>query len=692
MTHISDLMLKTDARSLLDYIEDCATKRDAHLSVSKEIMDAYTSSTRQTPVLDPNDPLNDGKWPENHTFEWLSLVLPKVIYSNPRVRVSGRFSGVDEDIASRMTAGINHTLRMQKGHRHLKDLFVNMSAGFAVGQVRIAAMPTSGMSTRERAALAFKPMMPMIDRIPPHRFIYDSDADDFERMRFMGHMWRADKEDLLDSDEYDREQVQKMVIGEGKERYHQKRKMRDGKKEEIEEVFGYDIWVPEAEIPDKEKRESGKYHGMIFTVAVSATSEGQSEPVHLRKPVPYYGPASGPYHLFDSYPVPDMPLPLAPLAATWDQVKELNNHAKSASKSAINWKKIVVVGDNNQKTAQVITDTTHGHVVNVDGTLDNVKEMEFGGLSDMQLDMVAFMRERRDRSTGLSDQSRGPLSAGSASASATLIADNANMRDARLSFLEQQFHEGVIALLEKMAWFLYNNEFVAFRMDREAAVQLHPRPKTLPDEGAAEEIVMKEFEKNGLIETFDTQSFLSRVDEVRKVLRWNPASAFPTDDILDVADKGDGTYVGKSLFELSGGIPFEYFDFDIEPYSMSRTDQAMLQKRAQDRVTITSKIAMVMAQTPWVKWGDLMTMWGESNNDSSFRDIIDMEMLKKVQEIMNQGLFQKMQGAMGGGVQSPATSNQMGDGTFSDVGEFNPVADLTNMQNEGLPMQQEGLE
>lgn len=689
-------MLKVDAESLLDYIEDCAKKRDAHLAVTTRIIDAYTSSTREYPKVDLSNSSNgqdDGRWPENHTFEWLSLVLPKVIFSNPRVRVSGRFSGVDEDIARRMTAGINHTLRMQKGLRHLKDMFVNMSSGFAVGQVRIAAMPTSGMSTLERRALSFKPMMPIIDRIPPHRFVYDSEADDFERMRFMGHMWRADKEDLMKSEEYDSEIVALMTPGEGKDRYHQNRKKADLKeRQDREEVFGYDIWVPEAEIQDEEKRESGKYHGMIYTVAVSATARGQSEPVFLKGPVPYYGPPSGPYHLFDAYPVPDVPLPLSPLAATWDQVNELNNHAKSVSRSSRNYKRLIVVGNSNSKNAQKIVDTPHGHVVEIEGALDESKELEFGGPSQLQITMLDLMRERRDRSTGLSDQSRGPLTSGQANASATAVADNANMRDARLSFIEQQFHEGVVAILEKMAWFLYNNEFVAFRMDTEAALQLHPRPKGLPDEGEAENLVMAEFREKGLIETFSTEDFLGRYEEVRKALRWNPASAFPTDDLLKVSEESEGLYKGQSLFELSGGIPFEYFDFEIEPYSMSRTDQAMLQKRAQDRVTITSKIAMTMAQTPWVKWDDLLGAWGESNNDSSFRDIIDMQMLKKVQQVMNEGLFQKMQGAMGGGVQSPTSSNQVGDGGFSSIVDQGLGGDLADLANEGLPMQTEGLE
>jgi len=87
---------------------------------------------------------------------------------------------------------------------------------------------------------------------------------------------------------------------------------------------------------------------------------------------------------------------------------------------------------------------------------------------------------------------------------------------------------------------------------------------------------------------------------------------------------------------------------DIDPYSMVRVDDALLQKRAQDAIVLISQMAPMIPQMPYVNWTGLLDQWGETMNIKKFSEVaLNLPML---QAMMGQMAMQQQAAQMGMGV------------------------------------------
>ena len=103
-----------------------------------------------------------------------------------------------------------------------------------------------------------------------------------------------------------------------------------------------------------------------------------------------------------------------------------------------------------------------------------------------------------------------------------------------------------------------------------------------------------------------------------------------------------------------GDVDGDYDDLmlTIDPFSMERTSEVVLQRRAIEVVTLIGQIAPLFAQAPWVDWPSVMGMLGQTMNIPSLGSIIDLE---KAGEAMQQGMIGPA-GSGGGGVSQLAPS------------------------------------
>ena len=317
----------------------------------------------------------------------------------------------------------------------LTDIAVDMCFNFGVALVteekNKTLRPNPGL---QKTAT---PMWPVCTRIPQHRFFVDPVADTLEEARFIGHKWVRDKEDLLkmaeenEKEGWDAEAIEKMsVTSDNQELGRDEKDLPDR-----EEVVCYEIYVPEITLEDSLGEKHG-FNGTIYTLAVAVDDEDEKA-AFIRKPRPYYGPRWGPYVLFGIYKVPNAIYPLSPLVAIEGQVEELNRHAESASQSAEQYKKLILVDNTDPKFSQRVKDSQDNYVIPVSGLEKaRVVQAEIGGMTQQQLTYLQVARDRLDRNSGITDAQRGNIEGRGTATEVTVAAEasrgTAGAKDSRV--------------------------------------------------------------------------------------------------------------------------------------------------------------------------------------------------------------------------------------------------------------------
>lgn len=503
--------------------------------------------------------------PENFHYEYCSYMLPRLVYNNPRVQVKSRRVGAQRVVGEAIRHGLNRwcvdtDFRTTLVRGAVDYLFIHT--------VLLTTQEEDVRSLHESYKQQFGnkvPYLPRVTHIETEDFVFDPLGRTASDWRWAGHRFVRDKDDLL-------EEAKDEGSGWNREVLDELQELRDGKKQDDEpdrvsapnrnEIVLYEVWYPEHYDEDKydsaeEAAEDG-FHGMIFTLA-----KGQCGPMSavgkkkwVREPRPYYGPRWGPYSYIGAYPVPGESRKLSPLTAVEPLVRNLNQHARAVRDGAATYKRFPVVAGDDPKIAQSIKSAQHGHVLAVAGfTRDQVEVIEQGGLTAQQLESMALFKDQLDRNAGLGEAQRGATTSG---ATATETAVAANSSALRMDFIAQQWADGVTRTLRTVAWYLYHDDRVIFPLGEEAS-------KDLGAEGA-EAIIF---------------------------------------------EGGD--------FDTESGATFDDLELDIEPYSMERVDQGLLQRRTMELVGMVPNLVQMMAMAPdGVDWAALLDRIGDAFNAPGF--------------------------------------------------------------------------
>lgn len=404
--------------------------------------------------------------PENHAHEYESLVVPKIIFNDPRVRGGSR-SGDDAE-AMELEVALNQWSRDTKLRRPLTAIAVDF--GMTWGAMHVTRQPRPGQHPRN----IHGPHWPVAQRLSNRRFFLDPLCLMVGEARHMGHMYVTTKDDLLREAEIDPEgwDVAAIKALQQDDSFRTDAKNRYGVPDRGE-VCVYEMWIPSHELPGSMGPDEG-FHGTIFTL-VKGQGESAYRDTFIRAPRAFYGPRDGPYELFGAYIVPDSPYPLSPLAAVEAQAQDLNAHAKAANASAAQYKKLVLVSETNSKLAKALADKPHNFVVKVPGLKkDEVIEVEIGGVPAEMVKMLELTKMRLDRTLGMDDAQRGTADP-DATATAVAVADSASTT--RLAFLRQQYADGVQGVFRKAGWYFHNDSQAAIPLGAEAKSLLGVPPQ-----------------------------------------------------------------------------------------------------------------------------------------------------------------------------------------------------------------------
>ena len=451
-------MLGTNPRALYEEIKAAERLREKHTSSMGEQVEKYTG-----PYYKDGGPYN-GYAAENHYYEFISLVVPRLVFDNPRVRVETRRPGTQGLVAQAMKHGLNRWVRDSNLRKVLTDVAVDMCFNFGVAL--ITEEKNKGLRPALETQTPATPMWPVCTRIPQHRFFVDPVAESIDQARFIGHKWVRDKEDLLQMAEDDKDAgwnadaIEKMsATTDNRELGRDEKDLPDR-----EEVVCYEVYVPEVELDDSLGEKHG-FNGTIYTLAVAVDDEDEKA-AFIRDPRPYYGPRWGPYVIFGIYKVPNQIFPLSPLVAIEGQVEELNRHAESASVSAEMYKKLILVDNTDPKFVQRVKDAQDNYVIPVSGLeKQRVVQAEIGGMTQQQLSYLQVARDRLDRNSGITDAQRGNIEGRGTATEVTVAAEASTVR---MAFMKREFSDAVQQVLKTVAWFLYHDDRVVMPLGQEA--------------------------------------------------------------------------------------------------------------------------------------------------------------------------------------------------------------------------------
>lgn len=530
--------------------------------------------------------LGADKAPTNTCWEYITLVLPQMVWTNPTLIVESHIPGEAAYSAMGLQYALQSLMKKQELDTEWAQIFTDALAWRGVSMVttEVNYAPRyrdgltvfdwhKGESTLGKGA-GREVETPRMIRLDPTDFYIDPEAVSHTRARYMGHCWDAHIEDLRaladDGEDWDIDKLESISAS-------------DTPGREEDPIRLYEFFLPgvldplaidahEAGRNDADGRErkdyedpikSGLYTGTVYTMAEAG--EGGSD---VRGPRLYRGPACGAYGIYEGTPVPGRSTGLAPLMAVKDQIDEHARVGKAVIASCEAYKSIVVTAF--AEIQELIKDAPNGTVANADiapGMLkDAVQALAIGGPPKELLESWAITKASLDESLGLSDAKRGIATSGT-TATGEAIADKS--ADMRLAMLREGCHKRACSQVWVMAWHIEHSR------DFE-----EPLPQAALVEG---------------LEHFDLE---------------------PDNDGAVAVYQG-----GDALDTTRPGRAFEAKSLSFMPMSMERTSEATQQRRALQTLDGHAKMAEIMQANPNLPIDKIADRFGQQMNLAGFGEL-----------------------------------------------------------------------
>lgn len=455
-------MIKTSPQNLTQEVTAAETVRDRVLEFWKEIVFEYTGPAYA----------QDGKtnietttnWsPEAHAFEYISLMVPRLVHDCPRFNASSRRGGDFRLIAAAMKHGLNRWARDSRLRDVIREVAVDACIAFGVMHVTLEAY--------DKPDTPGARMRPRVERVPPTSWFCDPLALTMGACRYQGHHYPRDISDVLKEAEDPNSGWDLAALKDLSKATADATKLSRAKGLNVpdrEEFVCTEVWVPEYQV-EGYSREDG-YHGAIFTLVEGHSGGDVEGEGFIRAPRPFYGSPDGPYCVMGVYVVPNRPYPLGPIQATHGQSRQLNDQSRAMHKAAASYKRLVLVSAQATKLKEAIAAGEHDGVIAIPGLKEeDYIVVEVGGLNEQMVSSRNILRDVLDRVSGISDAQRGSVT-GDASATENTIAAEAS--ETRTGYVKQQVANAVINAARQAGWYLWNTDAVIFSLGEDAANEL----------------------------------------------------------------------------------------------------------------------------------------------------------------------------------------------------------------------------
>lgn len=312
-------------------------------------------------------------------------------------------------------------------------------------------------------------------------FFFDAHCTALSRASFLGHYVTVRRQDLLDQEGWDHDLVMRLSSADVEPQSEDTTKMlsqdRTGRLKVIQAqdyVRVAEVYLPEAQaiayVPDP--------HQNTFD--------------EFLKVMEYYGPSTGPYR-FGSLtpPVPDNPLPIAPVSMWRDLNAMANNIFVKFMDQADRQKDILLYKPGMEDIADAIRDALDGETIRTSDP-EGVKVVSYGGANPDNDKMVNQLQTWFNYVAGNPDQAAGvKIPQGAKTATATsILQSNASVTQEDAKSLIYDLQAGISS---DQAWYMHHDPFLdilaATRETGQAAVQVRLTPEQRV--GAYEHLIFK---------------------------------------------------------------------------------------------------------------------------------------------------------------------------------------------------------
>lgn len=557
------------------YAEKVKTYR---LRTARRQLRAYVSShygQHNWPVVEDGDSLDDA--PENAYFDTVALMTPRLAFSNPTSVVRSRRIGPTEEIATAMTHGIRQWISCNEIDELAAEWAVDFEFAYPVCHISMAECPLQTPDNHQ-----VLPRWPEVNRISPWDCFRDPSAKSPREIRYVGHRYLIDKEDLVELAEdeneeedagWDLEAIEAVPEGQGDEKDW---RGTEGSVPDRKQIMVKEVWVPGYE--DEDHPGSGKgFHGTTFYYGYPPDEHPEDsntgdDPIMIREPQPFYGPEWGPYQIGSTYYVPDEPYGVTPMVANAGAIEDMNDHANAISGSMRRYKRLVLVDDADPEVADKIEYAEHDLVIKVPGLHKaQVVNLDVGGASKEWLNYFGGVAKPRvDRQLGMSEMMRGAVSGGASATENALAEQNS---ETRIAWPKNRFRKFVQSFLTSVAWYFYHEEDLVVPLGPEAAVELGGPPDQVP------------------------------------VYRGGFAgfNEYEEDDDEESFEEEYGSFADLELV--------------VEILSMEHTSESTLQRRALQTLEIITGVARVAPASPFIDWEKVLKIVGDGLNLPHLADV-----------------------------------------------------------------------
>lgn len=462
-------MLSATPEFLHELYESGKKKRAKALATLDRSIDRLTSSA----WMDEQDLPEETESPE---FEQIAQVGPRVIWDNPRVKVSTYREGPVKDVARALHHGLNRLIvdtKMSKTFKRLKDDFL---LRYCICYVDFEDVET-GLSEvpglpKDPQGRPMKPRRPKNKRISPRRYGEDPTATCEDEVRFRFIECIEDKSELLKRAEEHPEQNWNVALIEGGDDASQGKHVwrpdgTDGAQKPARKELAYvKFYMKDYQIEGAPGPDEG-FNGTWFWLVANGTDDaGNVKAEFLRDPEPAYGPPGGCIVVGGEYSVPDDMTPLSSIVAASPILEEQSRHQKALRRAAGRRKQIAVADGLDQAVCDDIKDAVDGDFLVAPG-FESAKAMqiELAGITEPAMAYKNYIDAKADRLLGRSDATQGNVT-GAGTATENQIAFDAS--NTRTGGTERAFQDFVQEVLWIDAWFLYHDDLVAFPLPKEA--------------------------------------------------------------------------------------------------------------------------------------------------------------------------------------------------------------------------------
>ena len=429
------------------------------------------------------------------------------------------------------------------------------------------------------------PQWPRCYRVSPKRFFVDPLALSFEQARFVGHVWIRDKEDLLEEAKDDDTWNKEFIESIGDD--VDVDNYRDSTGGKKNPPTRKEILGYEVWVPEiQHDEELGPMEGFNGTIYTISMAQGTGDEIKVD-----YLREPRPY-----YGPPSGPYTMFGAYCVPDNSFPLSPLVAVAGQSDdLNEHVIAARRAAAQYKRMVFVDAKNKKLAqDVASSPDNfvvpVENLDKDSIVPVELggvtqQMIGYIQMARERLDRNSGIQDAQRGVVTGDATATEVQIAEASGSMRFAYIRRQFIDAVNSAIRKVAWFMFHDDRVAFPIGVEAA---------------------------------------------------------------EAMGQPEPWWVG-GVQTMMTGERFEDLEMEVEAYSMERTNEALMQKRAMETLQIVTQSAPMMMQMPFLDWDSLLKIVGDAMNMPELGELINKEEMQQFIQAQQQAAAQQQQAEVAGG-------------------------------------------